>query len=120
MTHTISTRLHGLLDYLWSVLLIASPWLFRFVDEPVNRAIAVILGSAVILYSFCTEYEMGVMRGIPRSAHLFLDMLVGVFLGSSFMHIAMATRGGLVFAILGVAMLINVFATPRPRDSVGT
>ena len=117
MTHTISTRLHGLLDYLWSALLIASPWLFGFADEPVNRAIAVILGSAVILYSFCTEYEFGVMRGIPRAAHLFLDMLVGVFLGSAFMHVAMASRGGLVFAILGVAMLINVFATPRPRDT---
>lgn len=120
MTHTISTRLHGLLDYLWSVLLLASPWLFGFADEPVNRGIALILGSAVILYSFCTEYECGVMRGIPRSAHLFLDMLVGVFLGSAFMHVAMASRGGLVFAVFGVALLINVFATPRPRDTLSS
>jgi hypothetical protein len=119
MTHTnsISIRLHGLLDYLWSLLLIASPWLFGFADERVNRDIAVILGCGVVLYSLCTNYELGVMRGIPRAAHQFLDMLVGVFLGSAFMHIAMATRGGLIFAILGVVMLINVFATPRPRDT---
>ena len=117
MTHTISTRLHGLLDYVWCILTIASPWLFGFSGEQVNRDIAVILGCAVALYCFCTEYEFGVMKGIPRSAHLFLDMLVGVFLGSSFMHIAMGTRGGLVFAFLGVAMLMNVFATPRPRDT---
>lgn len=117
-THTLSHRLHGIIDYLWSALLIASPWLFGFAEEQVNRAIAVILGGAVVLYSFCTHYELGVLRGIPRSAHLFLDMLVGVFLGSAFMHIAMGSRGGLVFAILGVSMLINVFATPRPRDTV--
>ena len=40
LTKTTSVRLHGLLDYLWSVLLIASPWLFGFADETVNRAIA--------------------------------------------------------------------------------
>ena len=118
MTHTISTRLHGLMDYLWSALLIFSPWLFGFAGERVNRDIALILGSAVALYSFCTDYEFGVMKGIPRQIHLTVDMLVGVFLGSAFMHIAMATRGGLVFAILGVAMLFNVFATPRPRDTM--
>ena len=119
MTHTKTTsiRLHGLLDYLWSFLLIASPWLFGFTDERVNRDIAVIIGCGVALYSFCTNYECGVMKGIPRAAHLFLDMLVGVFLGSAFMHISMGSRGGLVFAILGVAMLINAFTAPRPRDT---
>ncbi|HSI14648.1 MAG TPA: SPW repeat protein [Chthoniobacter sp.] len=120
MTPTTSTRparLHGLVDYMWSALLIASPWVCGFTDERVNRDIALILGCAVALYSFCTDYELGVMRGIPRQVHLTVDMLVGVFLGSAFMHIAMATRGGVVFAILGVAMLVNVFATPRPRDT---
>lgn len=119
MTHTHSTsiRLHGLLDYLWSLLLIASPWLFGFADERINRDIALILGCGVTLYSFCTDYECGVMKGIPRAVHLFLDMLVGIFLGSAFMHVSMASRGGLIFAVLGVAMLLNVFSTPRPRDT---
>jgi hypothetical protein len=29
----IPTRVHGVIDYLWSIALIASPWLFGFSGE---------------------------------------------------------------------------------------
>jgi hypothetical protein len=117
MTRTISHRLHGIFDYVLAAITAASPWLFGFSGEPVNCRIAVILGCAIAFYSFCTDYEVGVLRGLPLAGHLFLDMLVGIFLGSAFMHISMSSRGGLVFAILGVLMLFNVFHTSRPTDT---
>lgn len=116
MTRTISRKAHGIMDYVFSALLIASPWLFGFAHEPVNLRIAVALGSGMALYSFCTEYELGVFRGLPFAGNLFLDALIGVFLASSFIHISMGTRGGVVFLILGVLILIDVFHTSRPPD----
>ncbi len=104
------------MDYVFSALIIASPWLFGFTNEPINTRIAVALGSGMAVYSFCTEYELGVLRGLPFSANLFLDMLIGIFLGSAFMHISMGSRGGLVFFILGFLVLYDVFHTNRPID----
>jgi len=117
MTHTISRKAHGIMDYVFSALIIASPWLFGFTNEAINLRIAVFLGGAMAAYSFCTEYELGVFRSLPFSANLFLDMLVGVFLGSAFMHISMGSRGGLVFFILGLLVLIDVFHTARPVNT---
>lgn len=53
----ISTKAHGVLDYLMGILLIASPWLFNFNRGGDETWIPVILGSAIILYSLFTDYE---------------------------------------------------------------
>lgn len=106
-----------MMDYIFSALITASPWLFGFTNEPINTRIAVALGCSMAVYSFCTEYEFGVLRGLPFAANLFLDMLIGVFLGSAFMHISMGSRGGLVFFVLGLLVLIDVFHTARPVDT---
>ena len=105
------------MDYVFSALIIVSPWVFGFAHEQVNLYIAVTLGSCMALYSFCTEYELGVFRGLPFAANLFLDALIGIFLASAFMHISMGSRGGLVFLVLGVLVLIDVFHTSRPLDT---
>ena len=81
----IPTRVHGVLDYLMGLLLIAAPWLFGFADaeNEAARWIPVILGAGVILYSLMTRYELGVARIIPMSTHLALDVIGGIFLAAS-------------------------------------
>jgi hypothetical protein len=116
-SRTISNKTHGILDYVLSALIFASPWLFGFSHEPLNTKIALIMGAAMAVYSFCTDYSTGVLRALPLAGNLFLDLLVGIFLGSAFMHVAMGTRGALPFAILGLMTIANVFYTPRPDDT---
>lgn len=79
----LSTRVHGVFDYLIGILLIASPWLFNFAVEGAATNIPVILGIAIIVYSFFTNYEMGAVKMISMNTHLWLDGLVGLFLGAS-------------------------------------
>jgi hypothetical protein len=41
------------------------------------------LGKSAIVYSLCTNYELGAFHLIPMPAHLWLDLLSGIFLAAS-------------------------------------
>ena len=69
----IPTRIHGYLDYLVGLVLIASPWLFGFADGGPEQWIPIILGVAALTYSLMTNYELGAVRVIPMPVHLMLD-----------------------------------------------
>jgi hypothetical protein len=79
----IPTRIHGMLDYLMGILLIASPWLFGFNRGGAETWVPVIVGASVILYSIFTDYELGAIRKLSMSTHLWLDVLGGAFLAAS-------------------------------------
>ena len=79
----IPTRVHGFMDYSMGVLLMAAPWLFGFARGGAETWVPVILGAGVILYSLLTDYELGVVRKLSMSAHLFLDAMGGVLLAAS-------------------------------------
>jgi hypothetical protein len=79
----ISTRMHGVMDYVVGLLLIASPWIFNFNRGGVETYVPVVLGVGAILYSLLTRYEFGVLRVIPMRVHLMLDIASGVLLALS-------------------------------------
>jgi hypothetical protein len=79
----IPTRVHGVMDYLVGLILIAAPWLFKFNYGGAETWVPVVLGAAAILYSLSTDYELGVMRLIPMATHLMLDLGSGVLLAIS-------------------------------------
>src|SRR4051794_2706506 len=71
----IPTRVHGMMDYLMGVLLVAAPWLFRFNNGGPEQWVPVILGIGVIAYSLITRYELGAIKVMPMSAHLAMDVI---------------------------------------------
>lgn len=79
----IPTKVHGYLDYLVGLLLIAAPWLFDFANGGAETWIPVILGAGAIVYSLMTDYELGVSRTISMRTHLMLDLISGIFLAVS-------------------------------------
>ena len=79
----LPSRLHGVIDYLWGIALLASPWLFGFADVTAAKWIAVVFGIGAILYSAVTDYELGLLRILPMVLHLGLDGLAGAFLAVS-------------------------------------
>jgi hypothetical protein len=76
----IPTRVHGVIDYVVGLLLIAAPWLFGFADVQNAMLVPVILGIAALLYSLMTQYELGALRVIPMPVHLMLDAGSGLLL----------------------------------------
>jgi hypothetical protein len=79
----ISTRVHGILDYLMGVVLIAAPWLLDFNRGGAETWVPVALGAGVILYSLFTNYEYSISKSIPMKTHLTLDVISGAFLAAS-------------------------------------
>jgi hypothetical protein len=79
----LSTKVHGVLDYLVGILLIASPWLFDFARGGAETWVPVILGAGAIIYSLMTDYELGLSRSISMRTHLTLDLCSGLLLAAS-------------------------------------
>lgn len=98
----IDTRTHGMMDYLMGILLIISPWLFGFADGGAAQWVPIILGLGALLYSVITDYEMGLLKIIPMSAHLMIDILSGVFLAASPWIFGFAEEVYLPHLILGI------------------
>lgn len=79
----ISTRTHGILDYIVGVVLIIAPFIFDFATGGAAMWIPMLVGAATILYSLATNYECGAWPLLPMKAHLALDLLGGVLLSTS-------------------------------------
>lgn len=79
----IPTYVHGVMDYLVGLLLIAAPWLFGFARNGIETWLPVVLGVSVIVYSLFTDYELGVVRRIGMTTHLGLDLGGGALLAVS-------------------------------------
>jgi hypothetical protein len=71
----ISTRTHGVLDYLSAAALIAVPQLFGWRSGLSRPLMAASLGTAA--YSLLTRYEWGVVGALSMREHLALDALQG-------------------------------------------
>src|ERR1700750_2622936 len=79
----IPTKTHGVLDYVVGAALIAAPWMFHFADHDNACYVPIALGGVIILYSFITNYELGVVNIISMPTHLLMDLAVGVLLACS-------------------------------------
>jgi hypothetical protein len=79
----IPTKVHGYLDYIVGLLLIAAPWIFDFADGGAKMWVPIILGAGAIVYSLMTDYELGMSKAISMPTHLTLDLMSGILLAAS-------------------------------------
>jgi hypothetical protein len=79
----ISSRLHGIWDYVVAALLVASPWLFGFADNTIITWLPVAIGCAIFGLSLITDYEYSLAKIVPLRGHLIADMGAAVLLAAS-------------------------------------
>ena len=80
----LPTKIHGVLDYLVGIALIAAPWLFQFQDVGGAAVyVPMILGVGLIVYSIFTNYEWGIVKVLPMPYHLVVDFLAAALLAFS-------------------------------------
>ena len=74
----ISPKLHGIIDYLVVVFLLASPILFGLSHEIglYTYALAVVH----LLLTILTDFNAGLLKVIPLPIHGFIELIVGVAL----------------------------------------
>jgi hypothetical protein len=99
----ISTKIHGIIDYVMGLILIAAPWIFDFARDGAETWVPVILGVSTILYSLLTNYELGISGKISMKTHLAIDMASGIFLAVSPWLFGFSESVYLPHVILGLA-----------------
>ena len=114
----IPRNVHGVLDYVVGLLLIAAPWLLGFADGTAAQHVPVALGIGALLYSLLTNYELGLIRVIPFRVHLMLDFASGVFLATSPWLLGFADRVYLPHVIFGILEIGAAAMTRRDTAPV--
>ena len=107
----LPTRVHGVIDYLWGVALIATPWLFGFADGGAAQWTAIVFGLGAILYSLLTAYEFGAIRLLPMPLHLALDAAAGALLAASPWLFGFAREVYLPHLLFGLSSVVASFIT---------
>jgi hypothetical protein len=107
----LPTRVHGVIDYLWGIALMASPWLFGFADVAAATWVAIVFGAGAILYSAFTAYELGFVKILPMSMHLILDGLGGAVLATSPFLFGFADRVLWPHVLFGLFSIVACFVT---------
>lgn len=116
----IPTRLHGAIDYLVSVLVLALP--FMAGEQGGLRWVFAAVGCAGIIYSLITDYEWGVVRLLPMPWHLALDGVFGVAMLALGILLWLSLLG-VISAVIGIAALILAAITelrPRPARPIAS
>jgi uncharacterized membrane protein HdeD (DUF308 family) len=108
----ISRFLHGVIEYLAGVLLIAAPFLFGF-KSSAAVAVAIIAGVIVLAVAASTEGSSSLIDSIPIAVHLVLDFaLAAVLIASPFLFaFSDESTPTAFFIVLGVAHLLVTIGT---------
>ena len=80
MIKFIPTRIHGIIDYLFALILIALPALFAPSVLSIYSMVCVSCAIFLTAYSVNTDYEWALNKVIPMPIHLYLDTALGIFL----------------------------------------
>ena len=104
--------LHGVIEYLAGVLLIAAPFLFGFEDGAAT-AVSIVAGVMVLVIAASTEGPSSLVDSIPVSVHVLLDYaLVAVLVASPFLFgFTDESAPTAFFIVLGVAQLLITIGT---------
>jgi hypothetical protein len=77
----ISTKTHGVIDYLTAGALLALPRALGWGERPTRLLTGAAVGS--LAYSLLTRYELGALKLLPMRVHLALDAMSGAALAAS-------------------------------------
>jgi len=108
----ISHFLHGTIEYLAGVLLIAAPFLFSF-ESDAATAVSIIAGVLVIAIAAATDGPSSLINSIPIATHILLDFaLAAALIAAPFLFgFTDESSATAFFLVLGVLHLLVTIAT---------
>jgi hypothetical protein len=109
--NVLSTRIHGILDYVVATLMIGTPWLMGYETGSSEQWLIISIGCMALLYSFCTDYEFGFLEEIEMRTHLLLDFLIGILLILSPWLFGFYDKVYLPYVVLGAFELFSTCLT---------
>jgi hypothetical protein len=115
----ISRFLHGAIEYVVGVLLIAAPFLFAFKSDAAV-AVSIVAGVIVIAVAASTDGPTSLINSLPVSVHLLIDFaLAAVLIAAPFLFgFRDESAPTAFFIVLGVLHLLVTIGTrfKPPRE----
>lgn len=119
----LPTRVHGVIDYLSVIALLATPHFIQGESSTVAMLFQA-AGVAVLLISLLTRYELGAYRTLPMRAHLAIDFVMGIaFLVCAYLlgnDVPAVRNTFLAFGLLSIcaALFTRSLSTVETPDTV--
>ena len=115
----ISSGAHGVIDYIYALLLIGAPYVLEFSGGGAPQWAFWLLGFGIIGLALLTNFEAGIIRLVPMPVHLGIDVLGGLLLAASPWLLGFADKvwaPHLVFGLLeaGLAMVTKTTPATQP------
>ena len=114
----VTKRIHAYLDYPVAIALIVLPFILGLGDSnPMALYLSVVTGIAAFALTLLTDHHLGVLRVLPYSLHMAVDLIVGLtFLAAPFLF----GFGGLdaAFYWLNGAAVVAVISMHKPEAEV--
>lgn len=107
----ITTRVHGILDYMLGILLLAMPTILGLDHSVAESIIFYVIGTMALIQSLMTDYELSAVKIIPMRIHLMVDCMSGILLAGSPWLFGFADRIYLPHLILGLLEIGAVLMT---------
>ena len=115
----LPTRVHGVIDYLYAVVLIALPFVWGPAGNEAVQWVIMAVGLAVALYSLLTRYELGLLPLLPMRAHLALDMLGGLVVAALPWLLGFSAVTWVPYLVLGVFSILAGLVTRTDPEPTG-
>jgi hypothetical protein len=113
----ISTRAHGMLDWVMGPVLVALPFTLGSDQGRPEGLVLLVIGIAMVLLTVFTDYEFGLVRSIPVPTHLAIDAASGALLAISPWLFHFSHRIWLPHVLLGVVELGASLTTRRQSSN---
>ena len=114
----IPAFVHGVIEYIAGVLLVAAPFLFSFESDGAT-AVSIVAGVIILIVAASTAMSTGLIKSIPVQAHVVLDYLLAALLIASPFIFGFTDDGAAtaLFIALGVAHLLLTLGTRYLEDA---
>jgi Kef-type K+ transport system membrane component KefB len=113
----IPAFVHGLLEYVAGIFLVAAPFLLSY-DSDGATAVSIVAGVVILMFTASSALTTGLIKSIPVQAHVVFDYILAALLIASPFIFAFTEDGTAtaVFIAMGVVYLLITIATRFMRD----
>lgn len=107
----ITPTIHGALDYIAALTLIALPFILGFKDIALWLSVAG--GAGLIVYSLITDYSYSIAKVIPFGIHMTFDLLAAVvFIAAPFV-LGFGGIEQIYYIVMGVGVIAVVLFSKK-------
>ncbi|MEO7393505.1 MAG: hypothetical protein ABIU11_01105 [Chitinophagaceae bacterium] len=116
----ISSKMHGIIDYLFSAFVLAAPTIFQM--ESTLCTITYAIGATHLILTALTDFEVGIFKLIPFRIHGIIEIVVAIGLAGLAIWFNNNSNGlGFYFYITLSVLVLLVFIltdfTTVPRNT---